>query len=71
MFINLINATQIFLLVLQYFNCEHLVFSAIIIATAHANSKYSYHLWTFEFLKYSYQKRMEGVLFSELWAYAY
>ena len=33
----------------------------LFIVIAHANSKYSYHLQTFEFLKYSYQKKMEGV----------
>jgi len=33
----------------------------LFIATAHANSKYSYHFLTFEFLKYIYQNWIEGV----------
>ena len=49
-----------FLLVLQYFNWKLLV-TSVFIATTHANSKYSYHCWTFEYLKYIYQNWMEGV----------
>ena len=37
----------------------------LFIAITHANSKYRYHLWTFKFLKYSYQKRIEGVIRKE------
>ena len=33
----------------------------LFIANTHANSKYSYHFWTFKFLKYSYQKWIKGV----------
>ena len=33
----------------------------LFIDIAHINCKYSYHFWTFEFLKYNYQKWIEGV----------
>ena len=35
--------------------------SSLFITTGHANSKYSYYFLTSEFLKYSYQKWIEGV----------
>ena len=52
-----------FLLILQYFNWELLIL-VLFIVTTHANSKYSYHFLTFEVLKYSYQKWMEGIVLS-------
>ena len=59
--INLINATQTFYLssIVLTWNSSLLV---LFIATAHANNKYSYHFLTFNFLKYIYQNRMEGVI---------
>ena len=52
-----------FLLVLQCLT-RNPSFLVLFIATTHNNSKYGYHFLTFEVLKYSYQKWMEGVSFS-------
>ena len=65
---HIVNATQKILLVLQCFKWELLV-TSVIYCIAHTNSKYIYNLWTFEFLKYIYQKWMEGVFYKNIILY--